>query len=187
MHSPSTHAPPALSADPDGPRPASLGVLGWAYVAGVARPVEARPGSTAVARDRGSAIVVCGPTRLRRAAALERWYRRAARARLGALLATEAERLGVRPARLTIRAQRTRWGSCSTSGTVSLNWRLLLAPVAVARYVVVHELCHLRVPNHSRAFWDALEQALPEWRAGHQWLRRYETQLLRYRTIDSVP
>ncbi|MDQ3823259.1 MAG: M48 family metallopeptidase, partial [Actinomycetota bacterium] len=93
----------------------------------------------------------------------------------------EAARLGVAYERIAIRDQRTRWGSCSRRGTLSFNWRLVLAPTGVLEYVVVHELCHLREPNHSRRFWALLESARPGYRAERQWLRRHGWELLAYR------
>ena len=74
---------------------------------------------------------------------------------VSALAEAEAEWLGVAYRRIRIGGQRTLWGSCSPGGTLSFNWRLVLAPLEVLDYVVVHEVCHLRVPNHSRAFWGA--------------------------------
>jgi predicted metal-dependent hydrolase len=110
----------------------------------------------------------------------DRAYRTLARRRLGGLLAAEAARLGVRAGPLSIRDPRTRWGSCSASGGISLSWRLVLVPPHVARYVVVHELCHLVHRDHSPRFWAALEQALPEWREGHAWLRRHGGEVMAY-------
>jgi predicted metal-dependent hydrolase len=81
---------------------------------------------------------------------------------------------------VAIRDQKTRWGSCAASGTVSLNWRLLLVPEEVARYVTAHELIHLDVPNHSKAFWRALSAACPDWRAHSEWLRVHGDEIRRY-------
>ena len=83
---------------------------------------------------------------------LERWYRHEARHHLPARLQGFGERLGVQPAKVSIRGQRTCWGSCSARGHISLNWRLMHLPLALGDYVLVHELCHLRHLNHSRAF-----------------------------------
>ena len=107
-------------------------------------------------------------------------YRKLARRRLGGLLAAEAVRLEVAPGPLSIRDPRTRWGSCSARGAISLSWRLVLVPPYVARYVVVHELCHLVHRDHSPRFWAALERALPEWRDGHAWLRRHGGEVMAY-------
>ncbi len=87
----------------------------------------------------------------------ERQGRTRARALVHKLVASEGPRLGVTAARIAIRDQRTRWGSCSSRGTLSFNWRLVLAPLQVTEYVVVHELCHLRESNHS------------PWLAEHGW------------------
>jgi predicted metal-dependent hydrolase len=106
--------------------------------------------------------------------------RRLARMRVTEVAEREASRLEVKYERIAIRDQRTRWGSCSTRGTLSFNWRLVLAPAEVLEYVVVHELCHLREPNHSRRFWGLLESVRPAFRAEKEWLRRHGWELQRY-------
>jgi hypothetical protein len=111
-----------------------------------------------------------------------RWYRREARRRIGAVAAWEGGRHGLRPRSLAIRDQRTRWGSCSSRGALSFNWRLVLAPSGVLRYVVVHELCHLREQNHSPGFWRLVADALPGFEDDRAWLRRHGHELLAYRT-----
>ncbi|MGZ4280396.1 MAG: M48 metallopeptidase family protein, partial [Solirubrobacteraceae bacterium] len=80
--------------------------------------------------------------------------------------------------KLTIREQRTRWGSCSTSGAMSFNWRLLLGPEEVLDYVVWHEACHLVVMDHSRRFWSLLARHRPGYRAPQRWLRANGTALV---------
>jgi predicted metal-dependent hydrolase len=107
--------------------------------------------------------------------------RRRARAALLAAVPREAAALGVTYRRLAVRDQRTRWGSCSTTGTLSFNWRLVLAPTEVLDYVVVHELCHLREPNHSRRFWRLVEAHRPHFRGERDWLARHGWELLAYR------
>jgi predicted metal-dependent hydrolase len=111
------------------------------------------------------------------APALERWYRRAARVEIAPRVERAVAEAGVDYERLTIRGQRTRWGSCSTTGTLSFNWRLLLAPEPVLDYVVWHEVCHLRVPDHSSRFWRLLARHRPEYREQERWLRRYGSTL----------
>ena len=83
-----------------------------------------------------------------------------------------ARQLGVRPGKITIRNQRTRWGSCSAKGNLNFNCLLMLAPEEVIDSVVVHELCHLLEMNHSPRFWAQVERVLPDYRSARQWLRR---------------
>lgn len=120
-------------------------------------------------------------------ASVKLWYHRTARAWLRLAVAEESSRLGVDVAGVGVRDQRTRWGSCSRSGHISLNWRLLLVPEHVARYVIVHELVHLRVPNHSKAFWRQLGGACPEWRTTARWLERHGDELRAYRYGTGSP
>jgi predicted metal-dependent hydrolase len=107
--------------------------------------------------------------------------RLAVRELVAMLIDEEAPAIGVEPARVQIRDQRSRWGSCSTRGTLSFNWRLVLAPFDVLDYVVVHELCHLREPNHSSRFWKLVEQRRPDWRAQRDWLHEHGPELLAFR------
>lgn len=80
--------------------------------------------------------------------------------------------------RITIRDQKTRWGSCSAKGTLSFNWRLMLAPPAVLDYVVVHELCHLTHMDHSKAFWALVESVCPDYRIHRKWLKEHGQTLI---------
>jgi predicted metal-dependent hydrolase len=110
--------------------------------------------------------------------------RMGARELVSALAEEEAERLGVVYRRIRIGGQRTLWGSCSRSGTLSFNWRLVLAPFAVLDYVVVHELCHLCVLDHSRRFWGLVERRRPHWREQRDWLRVHGPELLAFRASE---
>ncbi len=89
-----------------------------------------------------------------------------------------AQLLGVTFGRITIRAQRTRWGSCSAAGNLNFNCLLMLAPEAVADYVIVHELCHRKEMNHSPRFWAEVEKVLPDYRAQRTWLKENGAALL---------
>jgi predicted metal-dependent hydrolase len=110
--------------------------------------------------------------------AVERLYRRLARAEIAARLDEAVSSVGLAYKGLSIRSQRTRWASCSSSGAMSFNWRLLLGPERVLDYVVWHEVCHLEVPNHSSRFWELLEKRLPGFREPHAWLRRHGATLV---------
>jgi predicted metal-dependent hydrolase len=121
---------------------------------------------------------------LERLAVSESEARAAARELVSTLAEDEAPRIGVAYRRLRIGDQRTVWGSCSPRGTLSFNWRLVLAPREVLDYVVVHELCHLHVPDHSKRFWRLVERHRPEWRAQREWLREYGPELLGFSAAD---
>ncbi len=84
-----------------------------------------------------------------------------------------ASRLGLRPGIIRVRNMKSRWGSCSSTGALTLNTRLAMAPLSVIDYVVVHELCHLKEPNHSPSFWNLVEGALPGFRKEKAWLRNH--------------
>lgn len=82
-----------------------------------------------------------------------------------------ARLLGVNYGRITIRAQHSRWGSCSSQGNLNFNCLLVLTPPEVLDYVIVHELCHRVHLNHSSAFWDSLAQVLPDYASQRKWLK----------------
>jgi predicted metal-dependent hydrolase len=104
-------------------------------------------------------------------AAIERWYRRAAAREIAPRLDAAARALGTTYTTLSIRGQRTRWGSCTARGAMSFNWRLLLAPEPVLDYVVWHEACHLRVMDHSPSFWALVRRHCPDFEEHRRWLR----------------
>lgn len=109
---------------------------------------------------------------------LARWYRAQAEPHFSARIAHFAPIVGREPQRLRIGAQKTRWGSCSPRGTISLNWRLLLAPSEIADYVVVHELCHLLHANHSARFWREVARVMPQHDDHRRWLRTHAVELV---------
>ena len=104
---------------------------------------------------------------------LERRLRTIATAEFPARVLERARRHGIRVTRVSVRAQRSRCGSCSRSGTVSLNWRLIHAPAEVLDYVIVHELMHLREMNHSDRFWRHVADAMPGYEAAERWLKAH--------------
>ncbi len=107
--------------------------------------------------------------------------RRLARARITETAALESQRIGVRYSRIAIRDTRSRWGSCSSRGSMSFTWRLALAPRRVLDYVVVHELCHLVHLDHSKRFWSLVERVRPGYREERDWLNDHGWELLAYR------
>jgi predicted metal-dependent hydrolase len=104
-----------------------------------------------------------------------------ARRNVTAAAVRHAARIRVAYRRITIRDTRSRWGSCSRTGSLSFSWRLALAPHEILEYVVVHELCHLRHLDHSPQFWSLVECAWPEYREHRRWLDAHGWELLAYR------
>jgi predicted metal-dependent hydrolase len=131
-------------------------------------------GRQRVHREGGRLLVPEGDAR----PALERFYRRAARVELAPRLDRATALAGTPYTKLDIRAQRTRWASCSASGRMSFNWRLLLAPERVLEYVVWHEVCHLQILDHSPRFWGLLERHWPDYRTDREWLSRHGATLV---------
>lgn len=113
----------------------------------------------------------------RRLAAMEKRYREAARERFESRVAYYHRVTGGNYTSITVRDQRSRWGSCSSRGTLSFNFRLIFAPPAVLDYVVVHELCHLTHMNHSADFWNMVASVMPEYREYRKWLRDHGHEL----------
>ena len=134
-----------------------------------------QPGRTRVHR-RGSELLA--PPGAEQLPALERWYKRAARDEIAPRLDAACARVGTSYTKLSIRGQRTRWASCSRSGAMSFNWRLILAPEQVLDYVVWHEVCHLEVMDHSPRFWALLASYCPGYREPKAWLRRHGATLV---------
>ncbi len=104
--------------------------------------------------------------------ALEPRFQRLARIELPARAWELAARTRMNVTRVSVRDQRSRWGSCAASGSISLNWRLIQAPESVRDYIILHELMHLREMNHSARFWSCVEEVFPAWREAERWIKR---------------
>ena len=104
--------------------------------------------------------------------ALEAHFARRAKIELPARTWELAAETGADVKHVTVRNQRSRWGSCSAGGTISLNWRLVQAPDSVRDYIIYHELMHLREMNHSDRFWARVQEVCPGWRDAERWLKR---------------
>ena len=103
--------------------------------------------------------------------ALEKRYRDAAKDYIPKRVEYYHTLTGGNYSKITIRDQKTRWGSCSANGTLSFSFRLMMAPPRVLDYVVVHELCHLTHMNHSKDFWNMVESILPDYKEHRKWLK----------------
>lgn len=100
-----------------------------------------------------------------------RYMKKAAREDITRAVSIHAARLGVTPARISIKDTITRWGSCSAQGNLSFSWRLILAEPFVLDYVAAHEVAHLLEMNHSPAFWAQVERTYPDWKPARNWLK----------------
>lgn len=140
--------------------------------AGSRRPargrVEASPGQLVVRRGRDDRTA----TEL-----LDGWLRERARTVIHEVVERRAREVGVTPGRITIRDQSSRWASASVDGSLSFSWRLILAPTFVLDAVAVHELAHLRIRGHSRAFWDLVESHAPRTPEARAWLRQHAREI----------
>ncbi|WP_193184686.1 M48 family metallopeptidase [Nisaea sediminum] len=108
------------------------------------------------------------------------WLKREARREISERARFYAEQLGRRPARISIRDTRSRWGSCSSKGALSFSWRLILAPEHVLDYVCAHEAAHLIEMNHSHRFWALVERLVEDMDTSRAWLKRHGAALHRY-------
>jgi predicted metal-dependent hydrolase len=114
------------------------------------------------------------------ARSLENWLRKQARTEIEKHLAVVTARLRERVQRIYVMGQRTKWGNCSTRRNLSFNWRVILAPDFVLRYLVTHETVHLAIPDHSAKFWLTVQSLCRETERAKQWLCRHQAQL----TVD---
>lgn len=151
---------------------------------GTPLPLTIRHAERARVLSTDDSVTVAAPDAASAERMVERWYREQTRRVAAALIADLPE---PHPANLRIADGTSRWGSCSRTGTISLSWRLMLAPFYVLDYVVAHELCHLRHLDHSTRFWAEVEALRPDWRDAHQWLRQHGTELHAYAPACAVP
>ncbi len=118
----------------------------------------------------------------RRVAAVRRelidWYRARAVVKLNERVDRYKTRVGVAPGRVKVKRQKKRWGSCSGKGNINFNWKLVMAPMSIVDYIVVHELAHLRYPNHSADFWGLVETLIPGYEDCKEWLRVNRNRLV---------
>jgi predicted metal-dependent hydrolase len=110
-------------------------------------------------------------------ALFEKWYKKEARAIFNERVAYYAQKNDFDVKKVKLSSARTRWGSCSSKGYINLTWRLVMAPLAIIDYVVVHELCHLREANHSSTYWAQVAAIMPDYKSRRKWLKENAHQL----------
>ena len=113
------------------------------------------------------------------------WLKAEALADLNRQSLHHAQRLGVSVKQVRLRSQSSRWGSCSSTGTINYNWRLILAPPHVLDYVAAHEVAHIVEMNHSPAFWATVKRTLPEMERGKAWLKAHGRDLMAWQAPSS--
>lgn len=109
--------------------------------------------------------------------AIDKWYRRQAEQVLTDIVERWTSKVGSRPVSVHVRNQRSRWGSCSRKGVINLNWRLILLPPDLLDYVIVHELYHLKRPDHSSRYWALVEKSIPDYKRKRSRLHTYSAYL----------
>ncbi len=108
---------------------------------------------------------------------LSDWYRKRAKEVIYERVMYYSKRIGVQFKRISIKNQKTRWGSCSSLGNLNFNWRLIMAPLGVLDYIIIHELAHLKELNHSLDFWKLVQSECPDYRNHELWLNRHGQRL----------
>ncbi|MEM4255330.1 MAG: SprT family zinc-dependent metalloprotease [Candidatus Norongarragalinales archaeon] len=102
---------------------------------------------------------------------LEEWYKQRAKQYLENRVLRFSNKFKKKPAKIRIRNQSLRWGSCTKKGEILLNWRIIMAPPSVIDYVIIHELAHLKEKNHTKEFWELVKNAMPNYEEKREWLR----------------
>ena len=110
--------------------------------------------------------------------AIDELYRKKAREKVKEIIDQYSEKIDTDYDKLFIRNQKTKWASCSSKNNLNFNWRLMMAPEKVLEYVVVHELLHLKEPNHSKSFWTQLGEIMPDYRERREWLKENSPELV---------
>lgn len=135
-------------------------------------------GRVEISQTDGEPILLVPGEPAHQARRLTDWFKEEAQADLAVRSAFHAERLGVTVRAIRMRSQASRWGSCSSTGDINYNWRLVLAPPFVLDYVAAHEVAHLVEMNHSPAFWATVKRTLPDMDRGRAWLKAHGRQLM---------
>ncbi|MHB8819108.1 MAG: M48 family metallopeptidase [Bellilinea sp.] len=149
-------------------RPLSNGVNLWFLGASYPLKLTAKAG-TRVAFSNGFSLPESALPKA--AELLTAWYKARAREIISERVRLYADKSGLKVKSIRITSARTRWGSCSRDNALSFTWRLVMAPIEIIDYIVVHELAHIIEKNHSRAFWNQVEKMQPDYKARRKWLK----------------
>ena len=149
---------------------------GFSYLGKTYR-LQVGEGSESSLKLKGGMLVVSVPGRIKdRGAEVKRllieWYQVHAEQKLLEKVKLFAPIIGVEPKSVVVKSYKSRWGSCSSRGDISFNWKIIAAPHRIVDYVVIHELCHLLEHNHSPKYWKYVEKHIPDWKACRNWLKK---------------
>lgn len=108
---------------------------------------------------------------------LIKWYLEHAKEKIGGRVGRFGQQIGRWPANIEIKNQQRRWGSCSHNGNIRFNWKIVMAPISLMDYVIVHELCHLIYPRHSAHFWQKVQSVIPDYKKRRDWLKKFSLKM----------
>lgn len=103
--------------------------------------------------------------------ALAGWYIDRASNLINERIGLYSDKMNVKPSKVVLKSQKTLWGSCTGKNAVNINWKIVMAPLEIVDYLVVHELAHIKVKNHSKAYWDVVKSIIPDFRERRKWLK----------------
>lgn len=156
-----------------------IGLVGEEYFfLGEPRKLCIEPSSEDVA-VRGGRLLIGNPrwSCRKRVLKIRDYYHKEAKKIFPEILEIRAQEMGLAPQKLIFRGNVSRWGSCNSRGTISLNWKMMAAPLNTIDYVIVHELAHLKYPNHGKKFWDLVATYVPDYKTHVVWLREHHYDL----------
>lgn len=141
------------------------------YVGGQACLLDIRTDASAPLYQEGDRLVLSRAQVDKADELMRAMYRKLGYEQLPELIARYAPRMGVEPGNLRVWELKNRWASCSAAGNLNFHWRVLALPQDIQKYLVVHELAHLKHPNHGKEFWNVVDKTMPKWKAAAEWLR----------------
>lgn len=157
----------------------SFDLLGTSYKINIVSRSNSRP--SVIRKEGGIYIFLSKNSKDSPSDLLKKWCKKAAREIISNQVQIHAATMDVKYNRISIRDQKTRWGSCSSRKNLSFNWRIIMAPVEIVDYLIFHELCHLIELNHSKKFWAQMSYFCPDFKERKKWLRieglRLRTQI----------
>ncbi|WP_287924885.1 SprT family zinc-dependent metalloprotease [Diaphorobacter sp.] len=148
------------------------------YLLGQPHRLDFRTGASRGVHQEGDVLVLRADDRPRAEELLKGYFRAEGLARIPALVQQHAQSMGLSPGFVRVQDLGHRWGSCSAKGNLNFNWKAMAAPIEVLRYLVVHELAHIRHKNHSSQFWRVVEAEMPDWARHAGWLTAHGAEMV---------